>query len=103
MKPLHAYHHDQSKASVGVAQNSHFYSFHHHASKEMSLWQKKKTAVFTLTLFIHQFKSDKQLLLMVKGSAINLGRPISRGSASGRASLLEVFNKWMLQMRNFKS
>lgn len=32
-----------------------------------------------------------------------MGRPISRGSASGRASLLGVFNKWMLKMRNFKS
>lgn len=68
----------------------------------MSLWQKKP-AVFTLTLFINQFKSDKQLLLIVKGSAINLRRPISRGSASGRTYLLEVFNKWMLQMRNFQS
>lgn len=110
MKPLHASHHEQSKSSGRVVQRVHFFIlFFFYISlsccKITSLWQdKKKKQLSALSHFsLINLKCDKQLLLIVKGCAINLGRPISRGSASGRASLLGVFNKWMLKMRNFKS
>lgn len=43
MKPLHASHHKQSKSSVGVVQNYHFYSFLHHGfKKKVTLADKKQ-------------------------------------------------------------
>lgn len=86
MKPLNASHYEQSKHSGEAVERFHvFFSISNHSQRKKNkhlhfVGMGKKTYLSSHKPFINQFRSDKQLFLMVKVRAINLDHPISRRS-----------------------